>query len=79
MGAPWAYLPEASSSCISIRPGFLCIEGGPLGGLGAAFIEAIMPRTKEYLKWPRGQMRHWTSWPQHSIWTRKLWLKRWTF
>ena len=27
---PGAY-PEASSSCISIRPGFLCIEGQSLG------------------------------------------------
>jgi len=26
--------PGASSSCISIRPGFPCIEGGPLGGVG---------------------------------------------
>ena len=31
--APGAY-PRTSSSCISIRPGFLCIEGGPLGGYG---------------------------------------------
>ena len=27
---PWPY-PGASSSCISIRPGFLCIERRPLG------------------------------------------------
>ena len=30
------YYPGASNSCISIKPGFLCIKSGPLGGLGAS-------------------------------------------
>jgi len=76
---PPGLIPEHPSPASRSTQDSYVSKGGPLGGLGAAFIEAIMPRTKEYLKWPRGQMRHWTSWPQHSIWTRKLWLKRWTF
>ncbi|MDP7501232.1 MAG: hypothetical protein QGH50_17530 [SAR324 cluster bacterium] len=29
---PWGPYPGASNSCISISPGFLGIEGRPLGG-----------------------------------------------
>ncbi len=51
-------IPEHPSPASRSTQDSYVSKGGPLGGLGAAFIEAIMPRTKEYLKWPRGQMRH---------------------
>ena len=41
---PRGAYPGESNSCISIRPGFLCIEGGPMGGLEVSATSATWSR-----------------------------------